>query len=318
MKNIKYIIGVFLSSLLLFNSCQDDEGIIGDIIAPSNVIMSAEIVGVDATNPNGDGTGSVNFVATAVDAITYRFDFGDNSKVVANNTGVVSHRFSVTGTNTYSVTVMASGRAGITTTKTMNIDVFSSFEDEEAKNFLSGGAGNSKTWYWAADKSGNIGLGPNEVQAGGQHTYPDWFNAGPWWPDKLCMYDAEFVFTQSNDGSELTFEQLKEIAYTPGDYAGSIGVDGESCHGIEVAPSLVGVKTVTFSPSNSIATEDASNPEYRGTTINISDGGFMCWYVGESSSTLEIIQITDNTLKVRVEDGPRAWYCFFQTEKPVQ
>ncbi|MFI1744715.1 PKD domain-containing protein [Thalassobellus sediminis] len=318
MKNIKYIIGIFLSTLLLFSSCQDDEGTIGDIIAPSNVIMSAEIVGVDNSNPNGDGSGFVNFVASADGAITYRFDFGDNSKVIANNTGVVSHRFSLTGINTYSVTVMASGRAGITTTKTMNIDVFSSFEDEEAKDFLSGGAGNSKTWYWAADKSGNIGLGPNEVQAGGQHTFPDWFNAGPWWDDKLCMYDAEFVFTQSSDGEEITFEQLKEIAYVNGDYANILGIDGNICYGLDIAPTLVGVKNVSFTPSSSIATEDATNPSYRGTTINISDGGFMCWYVGESSSALEIIEITANTLKVRVEDGPRAWYCFFQTEKPIQ
>lgn len=317
MKNIKYIIGVFLSSLLLFSSCQDDEGTFGDIIAPSNVTISAEIVGVDASNPNGDGTGFVNFEASADGAITYRFDFGDDSKVVSDPSGKVTHRFSLTDLNTYSVTVMASGRGGITSTTSMNVDVFSSFEDEEAKDFLTGGAGNSKTWYWAADKNGNIGLGPNDVQAGGQHTFSDWFTAGPWWTDKLCMYDAEFVFTQSGDGEEITFEQLKEIAYTPGDYAGSIGVDGDTCHGIDVAPTLTGVKTVTFSPSSSIATEDAVNPTYRGTTINISDGGFMCWYVGESSSTLEIIEITDSILKVRVEDGPRAWYCYFQTEKPV-
>ena len=317
MKNIKFKFAIFLSLALLFSSCQDDEGDFGDIIAPSNVNISAEIVGVDVDNPNGDGSGSVNFEATADGAITYRFDFGDDSKVVSAPSGKATHRFSKTDLNTYSVTVMASGRGGVTTTKTINIDVFSSFEDEEAKDFLSGGAGNSKTWYWAADKNGNIGLGPNDKMPGGEHTYSQWFTAGPWWTDKLCMYDAEFRFTQSSDGETLTFEQLTDIVYTPGDYAGSIGVAGDTCHGPEVA-STAGLKNVTFSPSSSVATLDATNPVYRGTTINISDGGFMCWYVGDTSSTLEIIEITDSTLKVRIEEGPRAWYCFFQTEKAVQ
>ncbi|WP_242120014.1 PKD domain-containing protein [Aestuariivivens sediminicola] len=317
MKNIKFKLGVFLTLVLLFSSCQDDEGVVGDIVAPSNVSMSATIVGVDANNPNGDGSGLVNFTATADGAITYRYDFGDDSKVVSAPTGNVTHQFSLTGLNTYTVTVMASGIGGITTTYSMNIDVFSSFEDEEAKQFLTGGPGSSKTWYWAADKLGNIGLGPNDVQSDGTHTWPYWFNAGPWWGDKLCMYNAEFVFTQSADGKTITFEQLKEIAYTPGGYADAIGVAANDCHGTEVAPTLVGVKTVTFTPSNSNATKDGVDPEYRGTTINISDGGFMCWYVGEElSGKLEIITITESTLYVRIEEGANAWYCMYQTDNP--
>ncbi|RED48991.1 PKD domain-containing protein [Seonamhaeicola aphaedonensis] len=316
MKKIKIKLGIVLSLALLINSCQDDEGVVGDIIAPSNVTMSAEIVGVDANNPYGDGSGFVNFTASADGAITFRYDFGDGSKIAVSPSGNITHQFSLTDVNTYTVTVMASGVGGITTTHSMNIDVFSSFEDEEAKNFLTGGAGNSKTWYWAADKPGNIGLGPNDVMSGGEHTYDFWFRSNAWHSDKLCMYDAEFVFTQSADG-KVTFEQLKDIAYTPGDYAGSIGVDGDTCHGTDVAPTLVGVKEVMFTPSSSIATEDATNPEYRGTTINISDGGFMCWYVGEElSGRLEIITITENELYVRIEEGPRAWYCLYQTDNP--
>lgn len=313
MKKITYIIGIFLSSFLLFNSCQDDEGVVGDIIAPSNITISYEIVGADATNPNGDGTGVVNFTTTSDGEITYRYDFGDNTDVVASPTGNITHQFSITGLNTYTVTVMASGIAGITTTTTINIDVFSSFEDQEAKDFLTGGAGNSKTWYWAADKPGNIGLGPNDVQSGGEHTFSQWFTSDAWHSDKLCMYDAEFVFTQSPTG-EVTFEQLTDIAYTPGDFAASIGVDGDSCHGVNVAPSLDGIKNVSFSPANSNATVDG---EYRGTTINFSDGGFMSWYVGISS--IEIIEITDNTMFVRMLDASNsglAWYCKYQTDNP--
>lgn len=313
MKNIKYKIVSFLSLMLVFSSCQEDEGVVGDIIAPSNVTISYEIVGVDSDNPNGDGTGIVNFITTSDNVITYRYDFGDNTDVAVAPSGDITHRFSVTGVNTYSVTVMASGIGGVTSTSTINIDVFSSFEDQEAKDFLTGGTGNSKTWYWAADKPGNIGLGPNDVQAGGEHTYSQWFTSDAWHSDKLCMYDAEFVFTQSING-DLTFEQLKDIAYTPGDFAASIGVAGDSCHGVDVAPGLDGVKNVSFSPSSSNATIDG---EYRGTTINFSDGGFMSWYVGVNS--IEIIEITDSTLFVRMTDASGsglAWYCKYQTDNP--
>ena len=312
MKNIKYILMPFLS-LFLLTACQDDDGEIGDIIAPGNITMSYEIVGADANNPNGDGTGLVKFTSTADNVITFRYDFGDGTDVVVAPSGSVIHQFSLTGLNTYSVTVMASGIGGITTTSSMNIDVFSSFEDQEAKDFLTGGSGNSKIWYWAADKPGNIGLGPNDVQPGGEHTWSQWFTSNAWHSDKLCMYDAEFVFTQSADG-KVTFEQLTDIAYTPGDYAASIGVAGDTCHGTDVALTLDGVKNVSFSPSNSNATVDG---EYRGTTINFSDGGFMCWYVGISS--IEIIEITENTLFVRMLDASNpalAWYCKYQTDNP--
>lgn len=314
MKNLKYKLGLFLSlALLLFNGCQDDEGEIGDIIAPSNLTLNAVIVGVDSNNPNGDGSGLVHFSATSDGAITYRYDFGDNTDVAVSPSGELTHQFSLTGLNTYTVTVMASGIGGITTSYSMNIDVFSSFEDVEARDLLTGGPGSSKTWYWAADKPGNIGLGPNDVQSGGEHTFSQWFTSDAWHADKLCMYDAEFVFTQSADG-KVTFEQLTDIAYTPGDFAASIGVDGDTCHGLDVAPTLDGIKNVSFSPSNSNATEDG---DYRGTTINFSDGGFMSWYVGISS--IEIISITESTLFVRMLDASNpalAWYCKYQTDNP--
>lgn len=317
MKNIKYLI-TFLSLALVFSSCDEENYEFGDIVAPTNLKISYEIVGVDASNPNGDGSGVVNFTSTSDNEITYRYDFGDNTDNKVTSSGVISHQFSLTGLNTYSVTVIASGVGGISTTTTVNIDVFSSFEDEEAKEFLTGGAGKNKKWYWAADKGGNIGLGPNTVQADGKHTWPAYFNADPWLNDKLCMYDAEFVFSQSADG-DVTFEQLKDIAYVPGTYAPTIGVAGNTCHGLNVAPSLDGVKNISFAPSNSIATLDGVNPTYRGTTINISNDGFMCWYVGKPSSKLEIIEITNSTLKVRIEESDDfAWYCYFQTEKPIQ
>lgn len=312
MRAIRNILIPFCTVLLVTMSCQDEDLKIGDLTVPTNIQVTTEIVGVDSNNPNGDGSGFVNFSAQADNTITYIYNFGDDSDNVAT-TGSVTHRFTKVGVNPYTVTVTASGAGGVQSSKSMIIEVFSSFDDQEAKDFLSGGAGNSKTWYWAADKNGNIGLGPNTVQPGGEHTYSQYFTAIPWLSDKLCMYEAEMVFTQTADNA-LTYQQTVGEAYIPGTYAGNLGVDGDICHGSNIVPSVLGVKNVSLSPSSSIATIDGG---YRGTTMTFSDGGFMCWYVG--SSIFEIIEVTESILKVRVEESPDfAWYCYFQTEKPVQ
>ncbi|WP_460218629.1 PKD domain-containing protein [Psychroserpens sp. MEBiC05023] len=309
MKKLKSLIALALC-LVAFYGCQDEDQEFGDIVAPTNVQVSVEIVGQDADNPFGDGSGLVNFVSTADNALTFRYNFGDGSDIDSAPTGTTSHVFARTGVNTYTVTVLASGTGGVTTSQSINVDVFSSFEDQEAKDLLSGGAGFSKTWYWAADKPQNIGLGPNEVMEDGSHTFNAWFQSLAWHPDKLCMYDAEMVFTQSAEG-DLTFEQTVGEAYIPGTFSGTLGVDGDTCHGVDVVPSLGGVKNVQLVPSSSIATVDG---DYRGTTISITDGGFMSWYV--ANSNFEIITITEDRLHVRVTEPGFAWYCVFQTDNP--
>ncbi len=312
MKHINYISVVLLTLVLSFTSCQDDDTTFGDVVVPNNVTITAEVVGLDTANPNGDGSGFVNFTATADNEITYKFDFGDGFSDVSP-TGAITHRFTTVGVNTYTVVVSAIGTGGISSSTSINVDVLSTFDDPEVRDFLSGGTGSSKTWYWAADKPGNIGLGPNEVQTDGSHTFPAWFFSDPFHADKLCMYDAQMVFTQDAEGN-LTFEQTVGDAYIPGSYADNLGVDGDTCHGSDIVPSLLGVKNVSLTPSSSIATEDGQDPEYRGTTINFSDEGFMSWYVG--SSTFEIITITNSTLSVRVTQPGFAWYCNFQTQDP--
>ena len=52
MKQIKYIVSLCLT-IALFTSCEDDNNEFGPITAPTNVQVSAEIVGQDADNPYG-------------------------------------------------------------------------------------------------------------------------------------------------------------------------------------------------------------------------------------------------------------------------
>ena len=152
MKNLKQKLKYRISILVFIGliSCQKEDQSFGEIIAPSNITLAYEIVGQDSENSFGDGTGFVNFIASADNAITFQYNFGDNTGNVVSPTGIDTHRFTQNGLNTYTVTVIASGRGGISSTASITIEVFSDFNPIEIKNFLTGGASSSKTWYWHA------------------------------------------------------------------------------------------------------------------------------------------------------------------------
>ena len=312
MKNFSQYILIGLTGLMvLISSCQIDNYELGNLIAPTNVDVTYEIVGADAENPNGDGSGVVNFIATADNEITFNFEFGDGKDNQIAAGGKTSHTFSINGVNSYNVTVFAVGTGGITSNITIQIEIFSSFSDDEAEQFLTGGA--TKSWYWAADQSGHLGLGPNDqVYENGDHTYPAWYQAAPWEKVESSLYQCELVF--SIESGKLTFEQLNPTgeAFIQGIYSEELGLGAEGSYPFDIE----GVKNVSFGPSSSIATIDG---QYRGTTINYSDGGFMGFYAG--SSEYEIIQITENLLTVRMVQANEplfAWYHTFTPVKPEQ
>ena len=318
MRNLKNVFLIIFSLITVFYGCQENDYSFGEIIAPSNIEITAEIVGADANNPYGDGSGIVNFSVSADNASSYVYYFDGKAEAVPS--GIYSKRFSVVGVNTYTVVVQANGKGGVSSTKAVLVEVFSSFSDVEAENFLSGAnVGDSKKWYWQADKPLHVGLGPvTDDYGNGEFAYEAWWNSiGPFDTEKSCMYDNEFVFTRTTTG--LTFEQTSGPAFIPGTYAGVLSVAGDTCHDDSVATNMYGVKNVSFSPSVSkAATEGKYNGnDYRGTTFEISDGGFMGWLVS-TSSKYDIISISDSELIVRIiQDGNGfAWYHKFTTTKP--
>lgn len=322
MKTFKYFL-LGLASLFSLTSCEDDNFEVGDIITPTNVKLDFNIVGQDNDNLFGDGSGKVNFKASADNAITYKFIFGDGSEEVAPS-GAIQHRFSQTGDVTYVITVLAYGTAGISSSTSVQVTVNSAFEDPEVIKFLSGeNVGDSKTWYWAYDEAKHVGMGPFEDNyGGGEFAYEGWWSSiQPYDPEKSCMYEDEFVFTKTENG--LTFELTKGPAFIPGYYADRIGVEGETCHGEDVVPSMYGVKDVSIFPSSSKAALEGSYDQkpYRGTSFKISLDGFMGWYVG--TSEYDIISISETEMRVRVitagspySDGGAAWYHKFTSIKP--
>jgi hypothetical protein len=129
MKKFKYIF-VFISFFAL-TSCEidsfseEEQYILGDLNAPTGLTISAEIVGVSNDKPNGDGSGTVHFTASAEKALNYKFIY-DGKETVAPD-GRATINFAINGTNTYVVTAVAMGAGGTTTSKSMDVTVYASF-----------------------------------------------------------------------------------------------------------------------------------------------------------------------------------------------
>lgn len=316
MKYLKYISILFLS-LFVITSCEEDDYEFGPITSPTDLTVNSVIVGQDTeNNPYGNGDGFVNFTATANNALSYQFNFGDGN-TETNSSGIATHRYTQVGVNTYTVIVSAVGTAGVLSSTTFDIQVYSSFEDVEAETFLAGpNEGDSKTWVWASDEPKHVGLGPvTDDYGGGEFAWEAWWNSiQPNDPEKSCMYTNEFVFTNTANG--ITFEQTVGPAFIPGAYASTIGVGGDQCHNEDVATTMFGVKEVSFFPSSSKAALEGSydNEPYRKTSFKISNGGFMGWYVGDVE--YDIIYITANTMRVRCiqQGGGFAWYALYKTQ----
>ncbi|MGS2726458.1 glycoside hydrolase family 16 protein [Psychroserpens sp. BH13MA-6] len=320
MKNLIKIACLILTMTLVSN-CQDDDASIGDIVAPSNLQITAEVLGVDADNPFGDGSGLVKLTATADNALSYNFQFGDGLQGVVPS-GMNTHRYSLVGVNTYTVVVSAVGSGGTSTTGTIEVEVFSSFDDLEAKELLSGGVGSSKTWYLDASTPGHLGVGGTPEIAADAFWFPSFYAAQPFEkcgiPISDCLCNDELTF--SLDANEqLTFELNNNgQTFFNAAHQGVIGENAgeDACFDFDTS----GTSIVSLAPS-SFDWSTVPDPDFnaRGTTMNFSDGKFMGYYVG--SSSYDIIEVTNSTLYVRTLDALNPvlyWYHRFTTTLPSE
>ena len=318
MKNIFKLTCVMVI-LAFATGCQEDDADIGEIISPTNLVITAEVLGVDADNPNGDGAGFVKLTATADNALSYNFQFGDGLEGVVPS-GVDTHRYSIVGLNTYTIVVSAIGTGGVSTTATIDVDVFSSFDDLEAKTLLSGGIGSSKTWYLDASVPGHLGVGGTIDIAADAFWYPSFYAAQPFEkcgdPISSCLCDDELVF--SLDANEQLTYELNNNGQTFFN-AGHQAVVGQNagedaCFDFDTS----GTSVVSLSPT-AFDWSIVPDPDFvgRGTSMNFSDDKFMGYYV--SSSSYEIIEVTNSTLYVRTIDALDPvlyWYHKFTTSLP--
>ena len=203
MRKIKNIL-VFFSLTIALIGCQEDDYSFGEIIAPSNIQISSEIVGVDEANPNGDGSGVVNFTASADNAVAYKYIV--NGAETLSLSGSETINFSTIGLNEYTVLVVASGTAGVTSSKSVEIEVLSTYEAPEdliAKLYgydaAAPDAASVQTWKIQSAKPGHFGLGP----VGGT-TPVEWYGAGADEKSGVGMYDDRFTFSSDGTYTHLT------------------------------------------------------------------------------------------------------------------
>ncbi|MCH4822274.1 family 16 glycosylhydrolase [Gramella lutea] len=297
MKYFKLIFSLFAISLML-SSCQEDDLTLDTIVVPSNLNITANI--------SDDGSGLVDFTATADDAITYEYNFSDGTSAVAAG-GTYTKRFTRVGLNTYLVTVVAYGKGGVSSSKSIEVAVQSDFDDPETKQFLTGGS--SKTWYIASAVPGHLGVGQNTNDEGPIVDGGGFFaGAAGFGPD--CFYDDTMTFSLgAND--QLTYDYSSAGAtFVNWTYTTEFGGAGQENNDECLEVPEPGTVTATLAPATSGIPEDQSTQ----TVIDLSGDAFVAYYIG--TSQYEVLEITENSMYLRAipgNDDFLAWYLILTT-----
>ncbi|MFM6954263.1 MAG: family 16 glycosylhydrolase [Sphingobacteriaceae bacterium] len=126
-------------------------------LAPANLQVSTQV--------STDGSGNVSFTATATNAASYGFIFGDGISQT-EPTGILTHKYTLAGTNTFTIVVSATSSNGQSVSKTISVSVTvvpgapTLYWSEE---FDTNGAPNTATWAYDLG-NGQGGWGNQELQ----------------------------------------------------------------------------------------------------------------------------------------------------------
>ena len=303
-KTFKYLLGVILVFSIHY-SCTNTSYSLGDLTAPSNIVITADVVGATTASPSGDGSGDVKITVTAKDALSIKVDYDANTPLdlVYLPTGSVTKKYTTLGLNTYTITAVVYGKGGTSSTLTKNVTVRSDFT-VPANIVSSLTNGTSKTWVVDKSVAGHFGVGPWSNSSTG----PEWWAAGV--NEKVgccnCFYTTTFTFTKldatgtytlqvtSPDGVLTKTGSLTAIPGIPGS-------GGEGCYSYSG-----GTSPFTFGPSTTGI--PASAPSTK-TAINISGNAAFIGY-GSLQNEYEILVITPTYMYLRAQgtETGNAWY----------
>lgn len=308
MKNIKYIIGIALLTLVIIAGCKEDTYEFGDLIAPSNLVINADIVGMSDSNPNGDGSGEVVITVNADDAITYHIGFNKiddfapvNYKVLAS--GTINQKFTDPGVNTYRISMIAFGPGGVASNLTKDITVRSDYvPSPEVVTAITNDS--SKTWVVNKDVPAHFGVDDwNKTE----YTSSWWWGAGI--NEKAdccnCFYTATFTFIKNANGTYKLTVDAPDGAFTKtGALANVAGIPASGDEGC-YSEYTGGSSAFNFIPSASPISEDTSTK----VAIKLADNNTYIGY-GAVQSEYEVLQATSDKLYLRVQgtETGNAWY----------
>ncbi|MEI6048586.1 MAG: family 16 glycosylhydrolase [Bacteroidota bacterium] len=153
---MKYLISsvAAFSCFFIFTSCAKADG--GKNQIPANLLITSDI--------STDGSGAVGFTASADNAVTYDYEFG-NGEVQAGTSGIITYKYIIGGTNNYDVTVTAISSSGLSIKKTVQITVVVSGEQGLfwSDEFNTDGAPDPAKWGYDIG-TGSNGWGNSELE----------------------------------------------------------------------------------------------------------------------------------------------------------
>ncbi|TYP74370.1 glycoside hydrolase family 16 protein [Aquimarina intermedia] len=305
--NIKYLLGTIIFLLI---GCQEDDVSVGAIIAPTNIQVTADIVGSDESNPNGDGSGTVIFKANAENAIAYQFVY--NGNVQSSPSGIQEYTFGNTGLSTYQVTVIAVGAGGVSSSTTVEVDVLVLYEPPiELITMLTTGS-----WRIKSEVQGHFGLGPVEGEEPGQ-----FFSAPPNSKENVGMYDDRYIFGEDATFTHITNNENDDPTLNP---------EGTVFGRIDLIDELAGPGTGTVDGADVL---NYPYSDYTGSwaisapggveTISLTGTSFIGYYTG-GNHKYELYKYAEqpaNELILRTTDGNNEfdwWFIITNKEESFQ
>ncbi|MGN6399545.1 MAG: hypothetical protein ACTHMD_03765 [Flavisolibacter sp.] len=299
----KYFLAFAL--LLLVGSCKKKEYSMGNLTAPTNVVIDTKIIGQDASHPEGDGSGNVEISLSGDNVLDYHIDYdaSDGIKLNLLPTGKTTYQFVSDSVKTFRITVVAYGPGAVPTTVTKDVRVRFIYDVDQ--NIVSDLVGSgSKTWRVDKDVAGHFGVGPWEATS----VTPAWWSAGV--NEKVsccnCFYSTTFTFTKNSNGYNLTVAAPNGAFTKTGDLAN--GLPGIPSAGDEGCYSgyTGGSSSFVFLPSKSGV--PASTPSTQ-VAIALSGNNTYIGY-GAVQKVYEIMSIDENSMYLRVQgtETGNAWY----------
>lgn len=312
MKNLKYLHVFFLLASIMMVGCQEDDASMGDIIAPSNLQVSAEIVGADAEHPYGDGSGVVNFKASANNALTYKIIAPESQQLTPSGFASIPFTSPNSGIFNYRVVVIAYGTGGISSSTSIDVEVFVDYSPPADLLELLYGDG-SKTWRIKSEKAGHFGLGPV-----GGNIPSEWYGAGPEEKAGVGMYDDRYIFNSDGTFTHITNNTNDDpVTDTSGTVFGRKNLVDEL--GGPGGGTVEGDDVFNY-PYNDYTENWQISAPGGAETITLSGLGFIGYYVGGNHQYRIFDRSVPNELILTTVDGNGNfnWWFIITSEEPKQ
>ena len=262
-------------------------------ITPSDLNYTVQIQGSNS-NESGDGTGRVNFTASATNAVKYSFRFGDGA-TKESSTGSVEHTYTKIGTHQYNTRVLAYSSTNDYISSDKSISVLVSPEsDQELVKLLAGDS--EKTWKINAAFDAHFANGSSD------HRYPSYFEAEAFSKNNAGFYDDEYTFNINGTYTHKTngdvYGKASHLKNDFGDTGQSQNADGE----------IEKYAKANYSDSYFVYKSDNENK------LEFLSQSFIGFYVGEKKFTIECHD-GNNLLLRTVDNNSTAWYVWLTDQQ---